>query len=153
MTLCAMSGRAMSHRWVISVDGACSGRRAACAAVLWIDGKPIAQVSRRLPEVDGYVLAAEIGGVALAAELLAQVERGNHPSAITVETDNPDVPRVIQDGYRPVQFRRIPGHLLGKAMAFCEAHDVTFSVKRRNSTAGLRQADRLAGRSLWSRRR
>lgn len=131
---------------VISVDGACSGKRAACAAVLSVDGKFVAHTSRSLPEVDGYVLAAEIAGVALVRELVinddAQLD-------LTIEVDNPDVPRVIQNGYQPKQFSRIPSTLLHAAIDFCNSHAVSFAVLPRNSTAGLRKADRLAGKRLW----
>ena len=60
----------MSGRYLISVDGACSGKRAACAAVIAVDGRIVAERSRNLPQVDGYVLAAEIAGVVLARDLL-----------------------------------------------------------------------------------
>jgi ribonuclease HI len=140
---------AMSTRYVISVDGACSGKRAACAAVLATDAKVVAESSRSLPQVDGYVLAAEIAGVALAGELL---EHESGPLAVTVETDNPDVPRVIQEGYQPEQFSRIPQALLESAMKFCGSHRVRFKRLPRNSTPGLRRADKLAGLHLWRRR-
>jgi hypothetical protein len=77
---------------VISIDGACSGKRAACAAVLSVKGRIVAEVSRALPEVDGYVLAAEIAALALARELVGSDFASRET---TIEVDNPDVPRVI----------------------------------------------------------
>jgi hypothetical protein len=56
---------------VISVDGACSGRRCVCAACATRNGRVIGESSRSLPEVDGYILAAEIAAVALGLELVA----------------------------------------------------------------------------------
>ena len=136
----------MPHGYVISVDGACSGKRAACAAVLSIDGSIVAERSWSLPEVDGYVLAAEIAGVALASELLGD---DPIPSKITIEVDNPDVPRVILEGYEPKQYSRIPETLIDAATSFTSAVDCEFDVLPRNSTAGLRRADSLAGKRLW----
>ncbi len=134
---------------VISVDGACSGKRAACAAVLALDGKVVAERSRSLPQVDGYVLAAEIAGVALAGELLD--DQGG-PRDVTIEVDNPDVPRVIEGGYQPKQFARIPTALLEAAMSFCGSHSVNFMLLPRNSTPNMRRADELAGQQLWRKR-
>lgn len=136
-------------RAILSIDGACSGKRAACAAVLSIDGKTVAESSRRLPEVDGYVLAAEIAGVALGGELLGQ-ETGLHE--VIVETDNPDVARVLEGGYRPPQLARIPCVILEAAGRLCRSHRVVFRLRPRNSTPGLRKADRLAGERLLRRR-
>lgn len=138
------------RRAVLSIDGACSGKRAVCAAVLSLDGKIVAEGSRHLPDVDGYVLAAEIAGVALAEALLGPEAE---PQELTIETDNPDVPRVIEGGYRPPQFDRIPSALLEAAKAFCRRHQVAFEVRPRNSTPGLRRADSLAERHLWQKRR
>jgi ribonuclease HI len=131
---------------VISVDGACSGRKAAAAAVLLVDSRIVGERSRYLWEVDGYVLAAEIAGVALAAELVGDEWT---QKAITIELDNADVRRVIEDGYRPVQFQRIPPVLLHKAIEFCRTHQVKFRFLPRRSTKGLRRADRLASARLW----
>ncbi len=50
----------ITGRTVLSVDGACSGRKAACAAVASRDGEIVAQVSRFVPHAEGYALAAEI---------------------------------------------------------------------------------------------
>lgn len=130
---------------VISIDGACSGRRCACAAVLIRDGRVVAERSRSLPEIDGYVLAAEIAAVALAARLF---ERDGESLTIVVETDNPDVPRVIERGYRPRQAGRIPADLLAAAVEFARANQPRFERLARNSTAGLRRAHRLASRRL-----
>lgn len=135
---------------VISVDGACSGRKAAAAAVLSVDGRIIGERSRYLREVDGYVLAAEIAGVALAAELLGDEWKRE---AITIEVDNADVPRVIEDGYRPVQFQRIPPALLNKAVELCRSRLASFRFLPRRSTKGLRRADRLASDRLWRKDR
>jgi hypothetical protein len=74
-------------RAIVSVDGAFSGRRSTCAAVLSVGSHVVAEASRHLPEVDGYTLAAEIAGVALAGELLAGA-RGF--GRVTIETDNPN---------------------------------------------------------------
>lgn len=135
---------------VLSVDGACSGRRATCAAVLSVNGEVVAEASRHLPNVDGYVLAAEIAGVALARELLKPED---DVLQLTVETDNPNVPRVIEGRYRPKQFSRIPTNLLDAAKAVCREHHAEFNVCPRNSTPGLRRADKLASDHLWQRRR
>ena len=140
----------MTVDYVISTDGATSGKRAACAAVLSREGEVVEQRSRYLPEVDGYTLAAEVAGVALASDFFAA---SAPPQIITIETDNPDVPRVIQEAYRPPQFSRIPAHLLSRARTFCHAHRVTFEIHPRNSTQGLRRADRLAEKRLWRKRR
>jgi ribonuclease HI len=134
---------------VISIDGACSGKRCACAAVLVRDGRVVAERSRRLPEVDGYALAAEIAAVALAAQL---VEGNGQARTAVIETDNPDVPRVVEQGYRPKQAGRIPAGLLATAIEFARAHQLRFERLARNSTVGLRHAHRLASRRLWSRR-
>ncbi|MFZ5791149.1 MAG: hypothetical protein ACOY3L_10660 [Pseudomonadota bacterium] len=131
---------------VISIDGACSGRRCACAAVLIRDGRVVAERSRSLPEIDGYVLAAEIAAVALAARLF---EGHGEAVAVVIETDNPDVPRVIERGYRPRQAGRIPAGLLAAAVEFARANQPRFERLARNSTAGLRRAHRLASRRLW----
>ncbi|HSG16743.1 MAG TPA: hypothetical protein VLE70_10550, partial [Anaerolineae bacterium] len=64
-------------RYRVSIDGACSGKRAVCAAVVESNGKLVAEGSRHLPQVTGYALAAEIAGVALAGELLGP-EGGAH---------------------------------------------------------------------------
>jgi ribonuclease HI len=135
---------------VLSIDGACSGRRATCAAVLSLDGKIVAEASRHLPEVDGYVLAAEIAAVALAGELLAGQ---NTCQEITLETDNPDVARVIEGRYRPPQMARIPPALLEAARELSRGRHMTFTLSPRNSTAGLRRADKLASDHLWRKRR
>lgn len=146
----ANAGLAVTNKVVISVDGACSGRRCACAARMTRNGRIVAEISRSLPEVDGYVLAAEIAAVALAAGLV-----GDEDAAATfiIETDNPDVPRVIEQGYRPTQAERIPAGVLASATEFARTHSVAFERLPRNSTAGLRRAHRLASRWLWPRRR
>jgi hypothetical protein len=143
------SGLAM-ETIVISVDGACSGRRCACAAIAMQDGRLVAEDSRNLPEAGGYVLAVEIAGVSLAARLLPP---SDDAVTIIVETDNPDVPRVIERGYRPRQACRIPAKVLGEAIAFAQRHQVIFKLLPRNSTPGLRRAHRVASRQLWVRRR
>ncbi len=135
---------------VISVDGACSGRRCACAARVTRNGRVVAESSRSLPEVDGYVLAAEIAAVALAVGLVADEDAA---AMFVVETDNPDVPRVIEQGYRPKQAERIPAGLLASVIDFARTHIVAFERLPRNSTPGLRRAHRLASRRLWQRRR
>jgi hypothetical protein len=138
----------MSDDYVISIDGACSGKRAACAAVLSVNGRIVAEVSRALPEVDGYVLAAEIAALALARELVRSDDASRET---TIEVDNPDVPRVIEQGYRPTQFSRIPETLLNAAIGFWRTHNARFCVLSRKSTPGLQRADRLAGQRLWRR--
>ena len=135
---------------VASVDAACSGRRCACAAVLTRNGRVVAEASHSLPSAGGYVLGAEIAAVALAAEL---AERTGDTGAITIETDNPLVPRVIAQGYRPPQAQRIPPWPLAIASAFAQRPGVTFSAVPRNSTPGLRRAHRLASGRLWAFRR
>jgi ribonuclease HI len=136
-------------RAIVSIDGACSGHRATCAAVVSADGAFVSEVSRHLPEVDGYTLAAEIAGIALAGKL---IERAGGFERVTIETDNPNVPRVIDGSYRPKQFSRIPPRLLEAARELCRAWQATFVVLPRNATAGLRRADRLASAHLWRRR-
>lgn len=136
-------------RAILSIDGACSGKRAACAAVLSIDGTIVAEASRSLPEVDGYVLAAEIAGVALGKALLGR-ETDLHE--VIIETDNPDVPRVIEGDHRPKQFTRIPPAVLEAARQLRGSYRVIFTLLPRNSTPGLRKADRLASDCLWRRR-
>jgi len=133
-------------KYVLSVDGACSGKRAACAAVLLTNGGVVRECSRNLPEVDGYVLAAEIAGVALANEL---VGGEGTPFDLSIEIDNPDVPRVIEQSYHPKQFCRIPKAILEAAIGFCHMHNTRFCVMPRNSTRGLRRADHLASKRLW----
>jgi hypothetical protein len=135
---------------VISVDGACSGRRCACGAVAMQNGRVIAEGSRNVPEAGGYVLAAEIAGVALAARLLRS---GDACATIVVETDNQDVSRVIERGFRPRQAARLPARVLAEAVAFARRYQPTFKLLPRSSTPGLRRADRLASRHLWAGRR
>jgi hypothetical protein len=142
------SGLMVTDKVIISVDGACSGRRCVCAACATRNGRVIAEVNRSLPDVDGYILAAEIAAVALGVELVAHED-----AMFVVETDNPDVPRVIEQGYRPKQAERIPAALLASVIDFVRAHSVAFQQLRRNSTPGLRRAHRLASRRLWQRRR
>lgn len=112
----------MGRSLLISVDGACSGRRAACAAVLSGDGKIVEEASRALPQVNGYVLGAEIAGVALAGEFFVDDEA---PRVVTVEIDNPDVPRVIEDNYKTRQFARIPTPILEATMCASGCSRVT----------------------------
>jgi hypothetical protein len=138
----------ITGRTVLSVDGACSGRKAACAAVASRDGEIVAQVSRFVPHAEGYALAAEIAAVGLAALLLDTLG----DEEVVVEVDNPDVPRVIREGYRPKQFARIPPGVLAAAADFDRVAGPTYRVLPRNSTPGLRRADRLARARLWRRR-
>lgn len=140
----------MADRLVVSVDGACSGRRCACAAILMRNGRAVAEASQSVLSAGGYVLAAEIAAVALAARLARQ--KGD-TVAITIETDNPIVPRVIAQGYRPPQAQRIPSRPLKIASAFAHRCGVTFNWLPRNATPGLRRAHRLASRRLWAFRR
>jgi hypothetical protein len=139
----------MTDKFVISVDGACSGRRCACAARVTRNGHVIAEGSRSLPEVEGYVLAAEIAAVALGVGLVADESAA---AVFVIETDNPDVPRVIEEGYRPKQAERIPARLLASVIDFTRTHAVAFERLPRNSTPGLRRAHRLASRQLWQRK-
>jgi hypothetical protein len=81
----------VTHKVIISVDGACSGRRCVCAACATRNGRVIGEGSRSLPEVDGYILAAEIAAMALGVELVADEDAA---AMFVVETDNPDMPRV-----------------------------------------------------------
>lgn len=136
---------------MISTDGAASGRRAASAAVITVNRRVIKEKARLLRNVHGYVLAAEIAAVALAARLVGPVL--GEGEAVILETDNPYVPRVLEASYRPPGFDRIPAETLSAARAFCERYKVTFRVLPRNSTPGLKRADRLAGQRLWARRR
>ena len=138
----------MSGETILSVDGACSGKKAACAAVASRDGEVIAQIDRSVPHAGGYALTAEIAAVALAARLIDAFDEGT----IIVEVDNPDVPRVIREGYKPTQFRRIPPDILGDAVTFDRAFEPIYQVVPRNSTPGLRRADRLARARLWRKR-
>ena len=140
---------APTGRLIISIDGACSGKRAACAAVCARGGRVVSEESRFLPAVDGYVLAAELGGVALAMELIAS---DTEPGTITLESDNPDVPRVIRNGYRSRQAARIPQNILDAAIEFHRKLRPHYIVRPRNTTPGLRRADRLAGQCLWHKR-
>ena len=137
-------------RLVVSVDGACSGRRCACAAILMCNGRIVAEASQSVPLAGGYVLGAEIAAVALAAQL---ADHGGDTVAITIETDNPMVPRVIAQGYRPPQSKRIPSRPLAIASAFAQRRGVTFNWLPRNATPGLLRAHRLASRRLWAFRR
>jgi len=141
---------AMIERVVISTDGAVSGRRAACAAVIAADGRVVAEGSRRLFRLHGYVLAAEVMGVALGARLAEPLLTDREP--VLLEVDNPSIPGVIDSSYRPPGLRRIPSEALETVREFCCDHPVTFRVLRRNSTPGLRRADRLAGKRLWGHR-
>ena len=138
----------MTDAILLSVDGACSGRKAACAAVLTIGDKVVAERSQSVSDVQGYALAAEIAAVGLCAGLLEDL----HDGPVVVETDNPDVPRVLRDGYRPKQFARIPLKVLETAFAFDRSMNPAYRVLPRNSTPGLRRADRLAGERLWRKR-
>jgi ribonuclease HI len=133
---------------ILSVDGACSGKKAACAAVASRDGKIVAQVSRSVPHANGYSLTAEIAAVALAARLIGALG----DAQVIVETDNPAVPRVIREGYKPTQFHRIPRVILEAAMAFDRTNQPAYRILPRNSTPGLRRADRLARAHLWRKR-
>ena len=141
----------MNDDIIVSVDGGCSGKRAACAAVLSVGGRVVAGKSRTGPGTEGYVLAAEIAGVALAASLIERADTGDQP--IIVEVDNPMVPRLLRREYRPPGLRRVPQQLLEQAEALCWHPRLQFQVLRRNSTAGLRHAHRLASRRLWAKRR
>ena len=114
-----------------------------------MDGKIVAEGSRYLPELDDYVLAAEIAGVALAGGL---IDREKSPQQVIIETDNPDVARVVEGHYRPKQVSRIPPGILDAARRLCTAHRVTFKLLPRNSTPGLRKANKLASDRLWKRR-
>lgn len=139
----------MTSETILSVDGACSRRNAACAAVASRDGKVITQIDRFVPHAGGYALAAEIAAVALAARLADAFDNARP----VVEVDNPDVPRVIREGYRPTQFQRIPPEVLGDAIAFDRSFKPVYRVRLRNSTPGLRRADRLARARLWRKRK
>jgi hypothetical protein len=140
----------MTEPLVASVDGGCSGRRCACAAVVMRNGRVVAEASHNLPSAGGYVLGAEVAAVALAARLIGS---DSEAASVIVETDNPIVPRLIQQGYRPPQAQRIPPQPLALAVAFARRRGVTFSWLPRNSTPGLRRAHRLASRRLWAGRR
>ena len=141
----------MTEKLVVSTDGAVSGRKAACAAVVTDNGRVIDEEARKLRGLHGYVLAAEIAAVALAARLVGRML--DEGQAVTLEVDNPYVPRVLNGSYRPAGLNRIPAEALAAARTFCDQYEVTFRVLRRNSTTGLRRADRLAGRRLWAHRR
>jgi len=136
---------------LISTDGAVSGRRAACAAVIAMNSRLMAEDSRALSGLQGYALGAEVAGVALAAQLASRVLEGDE--AVTLEIDNPSVPSVIDGSYRPPGLHRIPPDALKTARDFCGRHRVIFKVLPRNSTPGLRRADRLAGQRMWRHRR
>lgn len=138
----------MTDAILLSVDGACSGRKAACAAVLTVGDKVVAERTRSVSDVEGYALAAEIAAVGLCADLLGDLEDGS----VVVEVDNPDVPRVLREGYRPKQFARIPPKVLEAALAFDRSVTPAYRVLPRNSTPGLLRADRLAGARLWRKR-
>jgi hypothetical protein len=112
-------------------------------------GRVLAEKSRPVPGTGGYVLAAEIAGLALAAELIDRVAFRDLP--VTIEIDNPIVLRLLQRDYRPPGFHRIPPKLLEKAEALCWRPDLRLKVLGRNSTAGLRRAHRLASRRLWAK--
>lgn len=140
----------MNDHIVVSVDGACSGKRAACAAVLSMRGRILAEKSRPVPGAGGYALAAEIAGLALAAELIDRAAFRDLP--VTIEVDNPIVLRLLHRDYRPPGFHRIPPNLLEEAEALCWRPDLRLKVLGRNSTAGLRRAHRLASRRLWAKR-
>lgn len=140
----------MTEELVVSTDGAVSGHRAACAAVVTLNGRVIREKASSLRGPDGYVLAAEIAAVALAGRLVGPIL--TEGEAVTLEVDNPYLPRVLEGSYRPPGFDRIPSKALLAARAFCERYRVTVRVLPRNSTPGLRQADHLAGQRLWARR-
>lgn len=141
----------MSETILISVDGGCSGKRAACAAVLSVGGQIVAEKSRTLPGASGYALAAEVGAVALAADMVERIEPGDE--TVVIETDNPLVPRLLRGDYKPPGFHRIPQRLMEQARALCWLQLVEVHVLPRNSTAGLRRAHRLATARLWRKRR
>lgn len=65
--------RAVTEKLVISTDGAVSGRRATCAAVIAVDVRVIEVGACSLRDPHGYALAAETAGVALAGRLVGQV--------------------------------------------------------------------------------
>lgn len=136
---------------VISTDGAVSGKRAACAAVIALNSRVIEEKARALSGLHGYVLAAEVAAVALASQLAKPVL--GEGETVILEVDNPYVPRVIDGSYRPPGFNHISAVALAEARAFRDRYRVTFRVLRRNSTPGLRRADRLAGKHLWAHRR
>jgi hypothetical protein len=133
---------------IVSVDASCSGRRAACAAVVAMGDRIIVERSRWLPKAEGYVLAAEIGAIALAADLVA-VHALTGP--IILETDNPQVPRVLLEGARLPQSDRIPSELVVRAADFVRSHEVNLRVLPRNATCGLHRAHYLARKRLWRR--
>lgn len=132
----------------VSVDASCSGRRAVCAAVVAMDDRIILERSRWLPRVGGYVLAAEIGAVSLAAELVATRALA---IPIVLETDNPQVRRVLVEGARLPQSHRIPPELAARAARFVRSGQVVLRVLPRNATRGLRRAHYLARKRLWRR--
>lgn len=137
-------------RAVISVDASCSGKKAACAAVLSVDGHIVAERSEYLRKFDGYVLTAELAAVSLASELAREFPGDG---IITIEVDNPDVPRVILEGYRPRQASRIPANILASAAELGRLARIALRVLPRNSTPGLRRADRLAKARLWRKKK
>jgi hypothetical protein len=73
------SALTVTDKVVISVDGACSGRRCVCAACATRNGRVIGEGNRSLPEVDGYILAAEIAALALGVELVADGPEPSRP--------------------------------------------------------------------------
>ena len=93
-------------------------------------------------------MAAEIAGIGLCSLLLEDKDKG----PIVVEVDNPDVPRILREGYRPKQFARIPPKVVEAAISFDRSIRPSYRVLPRNSTPGLRRADRLAGKRLWRKR-
>lgn len=97
-------------------------------------------------DIDGYTLAAELAAVVLAADVAEQLDKDE---TVVVEVDNPDVPRVILEGYRPRQAHRIPPKALDAANEFATAPGVNLRLLPRNSTPGLRRAHRLSSRRLW----
>jgi len=132
----------------VSVDASCSGRRASCAAVLTTNSRIVAEWSRSLPEVGGYVLAAEIGAIALAAELIAEHAKS---APVIVEIDNPMALRVLLEGLKLPQNHRIPTVLRKRAADLLHSGRVTVRMLPRNSSPGLRRADRVARKRLWRR--
>lgn len=141
----------MNNVILISVDGGCSGKRAACAAVLSVSRRIVAEKSRTVPAARGYALAAEIAGVALAVELIERIRAEEMP--VVIEVDNPLVPRVLRGDYRPPGLHLIPRRVLEQARSLCWHPHLQIRVLPRNSTAGLRHAHRLASRRLWAKRR